>query len=76
MVIERLENGLNFRRKELAIQTTVRSVANIAVDVFALIAGLRMLSVSEGIARALAFAIILIGIVALEANVIAILKRR
>jgi hypothetical protein len=58
------------------MEKAVRRIANIAVSVFTVIVGLGMWLTAQGVAQVLAFVIILVGVTALETNIVAVLKRR
>jgi predicted PurR-regulated permease PerM len=58
------------------MENVVRLIPNIAVSVFAVIVGFKMWFNTQGSTELLALIIIIIGVSALETNIISIMKRR
>ena len=58
------------------MEKVLRLINNLAVSIFAVVVGFKMWFAYEGIATILALLIIIIGVSALEANVMSILKER
>ena len=58
------------------MEKILKLINNLAVSVFAVVVGFKMWFAYDGIASIFAFLIIIIGVSALEANIVSILKDR